>query len=105
MATSSEQVNESLTSVAAISQEASASDEQVAAKAEELTAQIEEVSAIAQSLAQQADDLRQAVERFRLEDETDRTPSRARARQSTMPAAKARQPVAVAAGGNRRGYN
>ena len=68
MSAQSEQVADSIRSIAAVAEEQSASTEEVSASAEEMTAQIEEMSAQAQELSSTADQLRHLVARFRLAD-------------------------------------
>jgi hypothetical protein len=103
MSASSAQVSQSLSSVAAVAEEASASAEEVSAAAEELSAQVEEVTAVATSLAEQAEAMRRAVERFRI-GEGQELERAAASRQAPRkePAIKQRQAVAALDGDGRR---
>jgi methyl-accepting chemotaxis protein len=69
MAGFSADVDESVITMAASAESATAVAEEVSAAAEEMTAQVEEMSAQADELATTADELRQLVNQFHLEDD------------------------------------
>jgi methyl-accepting chemotaxis protein len=68
MAASSREVMSAMEGVASVAEENSASAEEVSASAEEMSAQVEEVVASAQELSLLAEQLREAVDRFRLDE-------------------------------------
>jgi methyl-accepting chemotaxis protein len=70
MSATSEEVSEAVENIASVSEENSAATEEVSASTEEMNAQIEEVAASVQSLADMAKDLQDAIEHFKLPNDT-----------------------------------
>ncbi|HEX7712741.1 MAG TPA: methyl-accepting chemotaxis protein, partial [Bacillota bacterium] len=70
MGESNESVVNAITTIAAISEESSASTEEVSASTQQQTASIEEVIALADNLSQIAEDLKRSVAAFKLEEES-----------------------------------
>jgi methyl-accepting chemotaxis protein len=66
LTSSSTGVMQAIENIASVSEENSAAVEEVSASAEEMTAQVEEVTASAQSLANMAKELREAMQRFKI---------------------------------------
>jgi methyl-accepting chemotaxis protein len=79
MATASDSVTRSISSIAAVSEENSAAAEEVSAATEEMSAQAEEVVASAATLAEMASQLDALVAHFKLEGQSARAKAPAKA--------------------------
>lgn len=69
MAAGNQEVMQAMEGIASVAEENSASAEEVSASAEEMSSQVEEVVASAQEMASLAELLRNAISRFRIEEE------------------------------------